>query len=54
VEIRRTPGGPSPDVTAGAIDVSRATLAADGARLAARRGALDDATRLLRRAVEDI
>ena len=54
VEIRRTQGGPSPDVTARAIDVSRATLAADGARLAARRGALDDATRLLRRAVEDI
>ncbi|HEX5214148.1 MAG TPA: argininosuccinate lyase [Vicinamibacterales bacterium] len=54
VEIRRTHGGPSPEVTARAIEISRGALAEDGTRLAARREALAAAARQLRRAVEDI
>jgi len=54
VEIRRTPGGPSPEVTAEAIEVSRGALAEDSARLAARRRALAEAARQLRQVVAEI
>ena len=54
VEIRRTLGGPAPEVTARAIEVSRALLAEDGGRLAALRGALVAAAEELRLAVDAI
>ena len=54
VEIRTTHGGPAPAVTAQAIEVSRELLAADGARVAALRGALEAAEQGLRKAVKEI
>ena len=49
VEVRRTPGGPSPEQTALAADASRALLTADRAWLSERRDALAAADAMLRR-----
>ena len=54
VAVRRTLGGPAPDVTARAIEVSRAQLSADAAWLDAARQSLAAADRLRRQAVEGI
>ena len=52
VEVRRTLGGPSPERTTSALADEQASLAEDRAWSAATRGALRDASRALREAVE--
>jgi len=46
VAVRRTPGGPAPEITRTAIELSRARLAADRARAATERHLLAHAERL--------
>jgi len=52
VAVRSTPGGPAPDVTARAVEESRATLAADAAALRRAQDALKAAVVLRRQAVD--
>jgi argininosuccinate lyase len=52
VAIRRTHGGPAPDVTAEAIQQSRTLLGADRRRVAEYRAGVSDASALLRRTVD--
>jgi argininosuccinate lyase len=52
VEVRRTPGGPSPAVVRPAIEAAAAALAADRAAVAARRAALDEAAARRREALD--
>jgi argininosuccinate lyase len=52
IEVRRTPGGPAPDVVVAAVAAARARLAADRDAVADRRRALANAEALRRRAVE--
>ncbi|WP_396624279.1 argininosuccinate lyase [Luteitalea sp.] len=52
VEVRRTPGGPSPERTTAALEAERASLGEDRAWTTATRNALIDASRHLRQAVE--
>jgi argininosuccinate lyase len=52
VEIRKTLGGPAPEVTAAAIERSRATLIQDRAWLREREDALANAVRLQRAEVD--
>jgi argininosuccinate lyase len=54
VAARRTPGGPAPDVTAAAIDVSRECLARDEAAVAAARADLARAAAARDRALRDL
>jgi argininosuccinate lyase len=49
IEVRRSPGGPSPEQTARAIEESRALLATDHGWLSERRGALAAAETNLKR-----
>ncbi len=49
IEVRRSPGGPSPEQTARAIEASRALLATDHGWLSERRGALAAAETNLKR-----
>jgi argininosuccinate lyase len=52
VAVRRTHGGPAPEVTKDALQQSRALLATDRRRIAEQRAALADAASALRRAVD--
>jgi len=52
VAVRRTHGGPAPDVTAAALDASLALLAADDAEIARARGGIAAAAQRLAAAVE--
>jgi len=52
VAVRRTPGGPAPEITASAIEQSRGRLAADEAEAERARGALSAADHRLRRALD--
>jgi argininosuccinate lyase len=52
VEVRRTPGGPAPELTAAAIERSRLTLTDDESDSAKRRAALEAANHRLRQAVD--
>jgi argininosuccinate lyase len=54
VAVRRTPGGPAPDVTTAAIEQSRARLAADRGRAASERHLLAHAERLRAEALSAI
>ena len=54
VRVRRTTGGPAPDVTRAAIEASRTTLDADTQVVDRLRRALDDASRRRRAAVDAI
>src|SRR5688572_2202371 len=54
VEVRRTPGGPNPELVAAAIRASRDRLAADQGRLKARLEKLKRAEEELKRAVAQI
>jgi argininosuccinate lyase len=54
VAVRRTHGGPAPAVTAQAVERSRDLLAIDRTRLAELRGAIADAGRTRRAAVEGL
>jgi argininosuccinate lyase len=54
VRVRRTHGGPAPDVTAHAVERSRDLLATDRARLSELRGAIEDAGRIRRAAAEGL
>ena len=47
VEVRKTPGGPAPDVTARAIEASRQRLTGDGGWLQSRIDTLRSAERAL-------
>jgi argininosuccinate lyase len=52
IEVRRTPGGPSPERTRPAIEQERAALQRDAAWVASTRGALQEAGAALREAVK--
>jgi argininosuccinate lyase len=54
VEVRRTSGGPSPEVVTQALETARANLTADKAERSRRRGALAVAEEKLKQAVADI
>lgn len=54
IAVRRTPGGPAPDVVAAAIVEARRLLAADTDRLAQLRGGLTAAAEARRQAVDTI
>jgi hypothetical protein len=54
VAVRRTHGGPAPEVTARAVERSRDVLATDRTRLAELRGAIEDADRTRKTAVDGI
>jgi argininosuccinate lyase len=54
VAVRRTHGGPAPDITARAIERSRDLLAMDRTRLSELRRAIEDADGTRRKAVEKI
>ena len=54
VEVRRTHGGPAPEVVRAATDSSRATLTRDAARIEQARGAIEDADTARKRALEEI
>jgi argininosuccinate lyase len=54
VAVRRTHGGPAPDVTARAIERSRDLLATDRTRLSELRRAIEDADGTRRKAVREI
>jgi argininosuccinate lyase len=52
VEVRRTPGGPAPELTGAAVDRSRLALTEDEADSARRRATLEAASHRLRQAVD--
>jgi argininosuccinate lyase len=54
VAVRRTAGGPAPDLTAGALDQAREALTSDRTRLAEARASLEHAGLLRRQALEAI
>jgi argininosuccinate lyase len=54
VQVRRTLGGPAPEVVAAALDEARASLTADEAERSRRRESLAAAEEKLRKAVKEI